>query len=106
MLRSGIGRPWHCSGPWLVGSKGCINQDEDHEPISNVTAVLLALVVGCATGVAVDDLIVPARAAPGTSYQYQVIDVQASFGMTGGSADKQAEALNRYGPRAGKLLVR
>ena len=65
--------------------------------IVNVAAVLLALIVGCATGAAVDNLIVPARAAPGASYEYQVIDVQASFGMTGGSAEKQAAALNKYG---------
>jgi hypothetical protein len=65
--------------------------------IWNVAAVLLALVVGCATGAAVDNIIVPARAAPGASYEYQVVDVQASFGMTGGSAEKQAELLNRYG---------
>lgn len=63
----------------------------------NVLAVLAALVIGCATGAAVDNLVVPARAAPGPSYEYVVINAQAEFGLTGGSADKQQEALNRYG---------
>jgi hypothetical protein len=57
----------------------------------------LALVIGCATGAAIDNLIVPARAAPGASYDYVVLDVQASFGMTGGSADDQTAALKKYG---------
>lgn len=72
--------------------------------VYNSAAILLALVVGCATGAAVDNFIVPARAAPGPSYQYQVIDVQANFGMTGGNADKQAEALNKYGAEGWRVV--
>jgi hypothetical protein len=65
--------------------------------LHNVSAVCIALILGCAAGAAIDDLIVPARAAPGMTYEYFVIDVQASFGMTGGNAETQTEALNKYG---------
>ena len=65
--------------------------------LHNVAAICAALIIGCAAGAAVDNLIVPARAAPGPSYEYVVIDVQASFGMTGGNATDHTAALNKYG---------
>lgn len=75
----------------------------DHSPvrtsarITHITSICLALVVGCATGAVLDDIIVPARAGNGPGFEYTVIDVQATFGLTGGSAKKQQDLLNQYG---------
>ena len=67
-------------------------------------SICVALVIGCATGAAIDNLIVPARAAPGPSYEYFTVDVQATLGMTGGSAEDQTQILNQYGAEGWRLV--
>ncbi|MFO7566304.1 MAG: hypothetical protein R6X02_26915 [Enhygromyxa sp.] len=70
----------------------------------NIAAICVALVVGCATGAAIDNLVVPARAAPGATYDYEVLDIQASFGIAGGNAEQQAAVLKKYGAEGWRVV--
>jgi hypothetical protein len=70
----------------------------------HITAIAIALVFGCATGAALDNIIVPARAAAGPSYEYMTLDVQATFGMTGGNAEEQTQVLNKFGAEGWRVV--
>lgn len=59
----------------------------------------LALLIGCATGVSVRDLVVPARAAgqTGPNYEYDVL-------RDGDGADAQKYLLAKYGREGWRLV--
>ena len=67
--------------------------------VSLCTIALLAFVIGCVTGMAARNVLVPARAADekGPTYAYEAVNMQEAFGLTGGSAEDHKELLNRFG---------
>ena len=65
----------------------------------SIIATTLALCVGCATGVAVRDIVVPARAqnATGPTYDYQYVHVAR------GHADEVQGTLSKFGREGWRL---
>lgn len=65
----------------------------------SIIATTLVLCVGCATGVAVRDLVVPARAQgqTGPSYEYDLVNTDTF------SAQKRKQVLVRYGREGWRL---
>jgi hypothetical protein len=63
-------------------------------------------VVGCATGAAVREIVVPARAqgqAP-FIYQYSTFNLQ-DLGLAGGSPEEREAILNRYGQQGWRVAA-
>jgi hypothetical protein len=60
----------------------------------------LMLMVGCATGAAVRDLVAPARAQgqAGPSYQYEVVDSSSS-------SEEDKQILSKYGREGWRLVA-
>ena len=69
----------------------------------SIIATTLALCVGCATGVAVRDVIVPARAQgqTGPNYEYDAVVVLESYWE---NVEKRKEVLSKYGHEGWRLV--
>jgi hypothetical protein len=69
-----------------------------------IIAMTLTLLVGCATGVALRDLVVPARAQNAVSPNFEFTTLRIDTGWTGPDAAQIDQTLNQYG-RQGFHLV-
>jgi len=67
----------------------------------SIIATTLALCVGCATGVAIRDLVVPARAQgqTGPSYEYDVVNANIF------RVEERKQVLARYGREGWRLVT-
>lgn len=71
-----------------------------------IGVALIALLIGCAGGAALRQVVVPARAegALGTNYQYDSVNLQQVFGLHFGPEEVN-QVLNQYGQQGWRMVA-